>query len=54
MGLGNVNLIGQNPNEMGDHLPSLDLGLGAVQISAGVDFTCAAAGLNVYNKGPPN
>ena len=39
--------IGSRPNEMGDSLPTLDLGaLPAVQISAGVVHTCAAARLH--------
>ena len=34
--------VGSMPNQMGDHLPFVDLPLPAVQITAGYAFTCAA------------
>ncbi|CAE7241672.1 UVR8 [Symbiodinium sp. CCMP2592] len=36
--------VGSAPNQMGDNLPYLDLGLEALQISAGRYFTCAVLG----------
>ena len=45
LGLTKYDSIGQLPNEMGDFLPTIDLGLDVVQVSAGHDFTCAAAWL---------
>jgi hypothetical protein len=43
LGLGDVMSRGDEPNEMGDHLPAVDLGSGktAVAISAGSTVTCA-------------
>ena len=38
--------VGSLPNQMGDNLPYLDLGLEVLQISAGRYFTCAAACLH--------
>ena len=43
LGLTGDDIIGQLPNEMGDQLPTIDLGLDVVQVSAGYHFTCAAA-----------
>jgi alpha-tubulin suppressor-like RCC1 family protein len=41
LGLGNNTWsIGDEPNEMGDNLPTVDLGAAAVQISAGNSHTC--------------
>ena len=43
LGYGNFNSHGIQPGEMGDDLPTVDLGTGrtAVQVSAGSDHTCA-------------
>jgi len=43
LGLGDVNERGDQPNEMGNNLPAVELGAGraAVQISAGFSHTCA-------------
>jgi len=43
LGLGDTNSRGDNPNEMGDNLPAVDLGSGhpAVAIAAGESHTCA-------------
>jgi len=43
LGLGNTTQIGDNSNEMGDNLPSIDLGTGrtATAIAAGAYLTCA-------------
>ncbi len=43
LGLGDTNDRGDNANEMGDNLPTVDLGTGrtATAITAGTDFTCA-------------
>lgn len=43
LGLGDANDRGDNPNEMGDNLPTVDLGTGlrAVSISAGTLLQCA-------------
>ncbi|HEC08209.1 MAG TPA: hypothetical protein ENI86_01420, partial [Acidimicrobiales bacterium] len=43
LGQGHTNDIGDNPGEMGDNLPSIDLGTGrtAVAIAAGSHHTCA-------------
>ena len=39
----NSGSVGNSPNEMGDQLPFLDLGLEVLQISAGDSHTCAAS-----------
>jgi cysteine-rich repeat protein len=43
LGLGDKNVRGDDPGEMGDALPAVDLGTGkrVVAIDAGADFTCA-------------
>jgi alpha-tubulin suppressor-like RCC1 family protein len=43
LGLGNTTQIGDNSNEMGDNLPSIDFGTGrtATAIAAGAYLTCA-------------
>ncbi len=43
LGLGDVNGRGDNPGEMGDNLPAVDLGVGrtAVQLVSGAAHTCA-------------
>jgi alpha-tubulin suppressor-like RCC1 family protein len=43
LGLGNTANRGDDPGEMGDHLPAVDLGAGrtAVALAAGFDHTCA-------------
>jgi alpha-tubulin suppressor-like RCC1 family protein len=43
LGQGNTNHIGDNPNQMGDNLPAVDLGTGktAVQLTAGDYHVCA-------------
>ncbi len=43
LGLGDVELRGDMPGEMGEKLPAVDLGVGqvAAEISAGVEHTCA-------------
>jgi alpha-tubulin suppressor-like RCC1 family protein len=43
LGLGDTKNRGDEPNEMGDDLPAIDLGQGrsAVQVACGFQFTCA-------------
>jgi alpha-tubulin suppressor-like RCC1 family protein len=43
LGLGHIHIIGNNPGEMGDNLPAVDLGSNryAKQISLGFRFSCA-------------
>ncbi|MFN3200732.1 MAG: fibrinogen-like YCDxxxxGGGW domain-containing protein [Bradymonadia bacterium] len=43
IGQGNHNTIGDHPSEMGDGLPTIDLGTGrtAVHLTAGLEFNCA-------------
>ena len=43
LGLGDRDIRGDDPDEMGDNLPAVDLGTGrvALNIAAGYDYTCA-------------
>ncbi|CAE6963162.1 unnamed protein product, partial [Symbiodinium sp. CCMP2592] len=43
LGYGHTRDVGDEPLEMGQHLPAVDLGTGAevVQVAAGIDHTCA-------------
>ena len=46
--------VGNSPNEMGDQLPFLDLGLEVLQISAGNYHTCADACMHHPSTIPPH
>ncbi|CAE7656601.1 HERC3 [Symbiodinium pilosum] len=56
LGLGNTNNMGDNQNEMGDHLPTVSLGAGhtAVEVSPGEYHTCArldTGGIKCWGSG---